>query len=85
MEILDKIQRGNIWWMISAAFLALILVLKFQTNAQAQFGIMTVLDIFYLIWAINYHLNDKTLKLEIMIEYVLIAALALIFFYGVLL
>ncbi len=68
-----------------AAFLALILVLKFQAVALAQFGILVTLVLFYLIWAFSYHLNDKTLKLEIMVEYFLIAALALIFFYGILL
>lgn len=85
MKILDRLHKHNIFLIIVAALLALILVLKFQTSAITQFIILSMMVIFYLIWAINYHLNDKTLKLEIMIEYFLIAALALIFFYGILL
>lgn len=85
MKVLDKLHKHSIFLNLSGSFLALILVLKFQTIALAQFGILTILILFYLIWAFSYHLNDKSLKLEIMIEYVLIAALALIFFYGILL
>ena len=85
MKLFIKLHKHNIFWIIFASTLALILMLKLQFNELAQFGVLFSLVLFYLIWALGYHLEDKTLRLEIMIEYILIAVLALIFFYGILL
>ncbi len=70
--------------LLVVAMLALLGVFKFQFVPKAQFVILNLLVVFYLGWAISYHHFDKSLKLEIIIEYVLIAALALAFFYGLL-
>lgn len=80
-----KIYKYNILVLIVAAAVATVAVIKFQFLPQIQFAIMTALVIFYLFWALLHHHFDKSLKLEIMIEYILTAALALVFFYGLIL
>lgn len=46
--------------------------------------ILAVGVLIYLIWAIIHHKRDKSLTLEVCIEYLLTAALALILLFGVL-
>ena len=46
--------------------------------------ILIVGVLIYLVWALIYHKKDKSLTLEVILEYVLTAALVLIVFIGVL-
>lgn len=85
METLSKIYKHNLAFIVVAAFIALIGIMKFQGMKKVQFFIMVSLVVVYLIWAIIYHYLDKSLSLEVVLEYVLTAALAIIFLYGTLL
>ena len=49
-----------------------------------QFQILVMLSVLYLGWALLHHNLDKSLTLEIIIEYVLTALLAMVILYGVL-
>ncbi len=43
-----------------------------------QFKILILTALFYLVFTTLYHLKDKTLTFEIVIEYILLAALTLV-------
>lgn len=47
--------------------------------------ILLLIVLGYLLAALVHHLRDKTLHLDIVIEYILLAALALVIFQGLLL
>ena len=85
MKLAVKLHRHNILVLVVAAFLAIIAVFKLQGLPSLQFSIFSGLIAFYLFWAIFYHHFDKSLKLEVVLEYILTALLALIILYGVLL
>ena len=59
-------------------------VVYFQNNPYIQFQIFTILGITYLSGAFMHHFLDKSLTLEVMIEYLLTAALALVILYSLL-
>lgn len=50
----------------------------FRFSPQIQFIIFSVATIIYLSFALIHHFREKTLILEIVIEYILIAILALV-------
>lgn len=54
----------------------------FRSSSFWQFRILMVAAVSYLLAAFLHHKNDKTMTLEIMIEYILIAALVLIIAQG---
>lgn len=68
-----------------SALVALVAVLKLGGLPQIQFLVILCLTFVYLAWAIGYHFLDKSLKLEILLEYILTALLALVVAYGMLL
>lgn len=72
------------FWIISVPFF-IILLLIYRNFYLGQFMILTAATLLYLVFAIVYHLQDKTLRLEVVIEYVLLAILALIVFQDLLL
>ncbi len=43
------------------------------------------LVLFYLLWALLHHFTEKSLTLEVALEYILTAVFALIFFLGLML
>lgn len=71
-------------FILSAAAISLVGVLRFQNIPQLQLVILTMMVLFYLGWALAYHFLERSLTLEVIIEYILTALFALIFFYGVL-
>ena len=85
MELVLRLHKHNFLIIAVAAFSAFILVFKLQGTPAIQYFVLALLICFYLAWAIIYHFFDKSLKLEIMIEYILTALLALVILYGVLL
>lgn len=56
----------------------------YRFSPEIQFQIFTLAALVYVIIALVHHHRDKSLTLEITIEYVLIAALALVIFQGLL-
>lgn len=85
MKLRTKIYKHKLTILIVVALISAVAVIKFQFLPQIQFAVLSTLVLFYLCWALLYHHFDKSLKLEIMIEYILTAALALVFFYGLIL
>ena len=85
MKLAVKLYRHNIIVLVMAATLSLVAVFKLQGFPSLQFSIFSALIVFYLFWAIFYHHYDKSLKLEVVLEYILTALLALVILYGVLL
>lgn len=81
--IYKKLKKHQLAMIVSAAALSLAAILKFQNIPQLQLIILTMLALFYLGWALSYHFLERNLTLEILIEYILTALLALVFFYGV--
>lgn len=80
---LTKLQKLNLTWILvifTPVFITFLFVYRFFP--QTQFQILTAASFLYLSTAILHHYKDKTLTLEIAIEYVLIAALALIVLQG---
>lgn len=63
---------------------ALFLMIRSHNNPSLVFSIFSMLGIIYLSWAFLHHFLDKSLTLEVMIEYVLTAALALVILYSLL-
>lgn len=85
LKKVTKLQRYGFLIIVLTSAVSLMLILKLQYLPQAQFLVATVLVMFYLTWALVHHFADKTITMEVMIEYVLTACLALIVLYGILL
>ncbi len=74
-----------IWmWIIAAPFFIWAL-LFWNLSSQLKFYLLVIMTLFYLITALLYHYQDKSLVFEIVIEYVLIAILSLIILQNLLL
>ncbi len=78
------IKKHSVVFLCLATGAALIGVLRFQNMPLVQFQILVALSILYLGWALTHHNLDKSLTLEIIIEYVLTALLAMVILYGIL-
>ncbi len=59
-----------------AVFFIVLLSLA-QGDKMAQFLIILLFVVFYIVWGIIHHITDKTLHLKIVLEYILIGATAL--------
>lgn len=76
-----RLRNFNFVWLLILTTPFLILALVFSQNSlNMQFKILILAALIYLAVTTLYHLKDKTLTFEIIIEYILIAALALIIF-----
>lgn len=84
-KTIRKIHKYNLVFILCLAVIAVIIVLKLQGFPQIQFLVTLVLSFIYLGWALLYHKLDKTLTLEVMLEYILTALLAIVVSYGALL
>lgn len=71
---------GAVWLLILAVPLLLAAMVVSRNSLDMQFKILLLAALLYLAVATFHHLKDKTLTFEIIIEYILIAALALIIF-----
>lgn len=74
-----------IWILILSTPIFLVALFIFRFSSSIQFQIFALAALLYLVVAIIHHFRDKTLTLEITIEYVLIAALALLILQGLIL
>lgn len=50
---------------------------------KTQINILIIAILAYLVWALVHHKKDKSLTLEVFIEYLLTAALSLVLLLGV--
>lgn len=76
IESLEKIKPIQI--VIVTAPLFILALFLFRHSSNIQFNFLMMAAVIYLGTAILHHRRDKTLTFEIIIEYVLIAALALL-------
>lgn len=60
------------------------LIVKSNHSAKTTFSLLVLAACCYFLLAVVHHLKDKNLRLEIIVEYFLIALLALIIFQGLL-
>lgn len=77
-----KIDLAHAFLPLSLFFLVLMFI--FRNQSFIQFELVIACAICYLAVAFVHHHFDKSLTLEIAIEYILIAALALIILQGIL-
>lgn len=61
----------------TAFIMMLILVSLLRGYRSAQYTILLFGIIFYIAWGITHHSSEKTLKLEIVVEYILIGGTVL--------
>jgi len=59
-----------------------ILLIIFRFSPEKQFQVLITASVVYVATAILHHFQDKTLTMEIIIEYMLIAVLALLLLQG---
>lgn len=83
IKIAVKLYKYHIYALVILSIISLLIMIKFR-GSYIQFLTLSALTIFYLMWALTYHYMDKSLKLEIVLEYILTALLVLIVLYGVL-
>lgn len=84
-KVLLRVHKYNFLLILGLALAALVAILKLGGLPQIQFLIVLSLVFSYLAWAVGYHLLDKSLTLEVSLEYILTALLALVVAYGTLL
>lgn len=84
-KVLVKAHKYNLILVIVLALTSLVAIVRLQGLPQVQFLVVLCLVFSYLTWALLYHKLDKTLTLEVMLEYILTALLALVVAYGALL
>lgn len=78
------LRKGVIYILIASTIFAVFGLIKFNDNPILQFKLLTILVGIYLIIAVIHHTLDKTLALEIVLEYVLTAIICLTVLYGIL-
>ena len=86
--MMKKIKTLNLnlnWVLFLTAPLFIAVLFIFRFSPHIEFCVLIFTALIYLAVAILHHLKDKTLTLEIIIEYVLIATLALIILQGLIL
>ena len=84
-KVLLQLHRYNFFIIFGFALATMFAVLNVTTLPQVQFLLILSLIFFYLSWALVYHFIDKSLSLEVILEYILTALLSIVVLYGVLL
>lgn len=56
--------------------------LQFEASSIVKTQILIILAALYVVWGVGYHNFTKSLTMEVMIEYILIALLGIIILYG---
>lgn len=78
MKRLKNFHLSLSWVLVAATPVFLALLYLNSASSYQQFKILALAAVTYLTAASWYHFKDKTLTFEIIIEYILIAALALV-------
>ncbi len=82
---INWLAKINLIWLFAFTMpFMVVLMFIFRFTPQIQFQLVTLAALFYLTVALLHHYKEKTLTKELMIEYVLMAALALIILQGLL-
>ena len=82
-KLIDLRQYSILLLLVFTA-VSVVVVLRYHNSPKVQFQIFVALAIAYLTWSLLHHSLDKSLTLEVVIEYVLTALLALVILYGLL-
>ncbi len=75
-----KLRFNFIWLLFFTVPLLFSALFVFRNSSGTQFKILIITALIYLAITTLHHMKDKTLTFEILMEYILIAALALIMF-----
>lgn len=81
-SLIKKISPIWILILSTPIFIGLLIISRFSKNMQFQ--VLLVISVVYVSIAVLHHFQDKTLTMEIIIEYILIAVLALLLLQGLL-
>ncbi|MCL5409636.1 MAG: hypothetical protein M1607_02120 [Patescibacteria group bacterium] len=81
-KLMQRLEVKPLWLFIVSTPLFIYAFIAYRGAPSLEFQLLTLAAIFYVMLAILSHHREKTLSLEIVIEYVLIAALALIVLQG---
>ena len=77
-----KLQLNHLF--LPVALVILVLIVMFHGQKIIQFELLVIAAMFYISTAFLHHHFDKSLTFEVALEYILIAALTLIIFQGLL-
>lgn len=80
-----SIKKISVMWVLILSipfFIGLLIIFRFSPNRQME--VLIGASVLYVVTAILHHLKEKTLTTEIIIEYILIAVLALLLLQGLL-
>lgn len=80
----NVLKINSVFILLAVTFIALVGIIKFADMPKVQFQILTTSTLIYLTWALLHHGINKSLKLEVVIEYILTALLAIVILYGLL-
>ena len=82
--MIKSLKKHSVLVLFLITVFSLIAVFNFRSSPLIQFQILVTLSVCYLGWALLHHNLDKSLTLEVIIEYVLTALLAVVILYGIL-
>lgn len=74
-----KKQKHHAWYLVLGSIAALLLVALYYSrgNNQVQFYIVSLFVAIYVVWGILHHIIDNSLRLSVVLEYILLSATAL--------
>ncbi|MGB4966249.1 MAG: hypothetical protein WBO77_04035 [Microgenomates group bacterium] len=74
-----KKQKHHAWYLVLGSIAALLLVALYYSrgNNQVQFYIVSLFVAIYVIWGVLHHIIDNSLRLSVVLEYILLSATAL--------
>lgn len=73
-----------IWMFLFLVPIFILVILVFETDSLTKLSVLTIAAFLYITIALLHHHQEKSLRLEVIVEYVLIAILALIVILGIL-
>lgn len=82
---LKKINLDLLHIFLPIGILLLVVVFLFNSNSNVLIQVVVTMTLIYLGFSIMHHNVDKTLTLEVALEYILIACLVLVILAGVIL
>lgn len=73
-----KKNRHHLWYLVLASIAVLLIaaLLATQGNKEIQFIIASLFISVYIAWGVFHHIMDRTLRLSVVLEYILIGATA---------
>lgn len=73
-----KKHKHHLWYLVLASIGLLLLgaMIVMQGNKSAQFTIASLFVCVYIAWGVFHHIIDRTLRLSVVLEYILIGSTA---------